>query len=233
MRTVLTTTFALFLLAAPPAADACSMAEGYKVPTTLELVQRSDAIVLARVGDAIPATDKFGLGQLILKPEALIAGSALPGELRITGYHGDDQMRAIPSDPFELARANPGAFTGGCNRYVFNRGMLLLLFLKHSETGQVEVIDASFARTLEDVPNADSLWVRAVRYYAGVARLPAAERKKAMTAEANRLRATGSRDDALLAADIARQIKRKRTQNYDLGSGTSTLVGSWPQFIRL
>lgn len=215
MRTVLTTTFALFLLAAPAAADACSMAEGYNVPTTLELVQRSDAIVLARVGDAIPATDKFGLGQLILKPEALIAGSALPGELRITGYHGDDQMRAIPSDPFELARANPGAFTGGCNRYVFNRGMLLLLFLKHSETGQVEVIDASFARTLEDVPNADSLWVRAVRYYAGVARLPAAERKKAMTAEANRLRATGSRDDALLAADIARQIKRKRTQNYD------------------
>lgn len=93
--------------------------------------------------------------------------------------------------------------------------MLLLLFLEKDEAGKMRVIDASFARTLEDVPGADSLWVRAVRYYAGVARLPRDQRKQAMKAEMARLRATGLKDDALLAADINRQVKRKRTQNYD------------------
>lgn len=38
-------------------ANACSMVEGYKVPTTLELVEQADAIVLARVGDEIPSNE--------------------------------------------------------------------------------------------------------------------------------------------------------------------------------
>ena len=212
---MLTAAVALLALSVAGTASACSMAEGYKVPMALELVQQADTIVLARVGDEIPSKEKFGMGELILKPEVLIAGTALPTELRIRGYYGDAKVQPTPSDPDELAKVNPDALTGGCNRYIFNRGMLLLLFVTHDAAGKPDIIDASFARTLEDVPSADSLWVRAVRYYAQVARLPHAERKKAMATEVARLRATGDREDGLLANDIERQIKRKRTQNYD------------------
>lgn len=215
MRIIPTAAVAFLAIALPDPATACSMIEGYKVPTTLELVEQADAIVLARVGDEIPTKEEHGFGELVLEPEVLVAGDSLPTELRIRGYHATDRFQPTPSNPKELAEANPDAFAGACNRYVFNRGMLLLLFLERGEVGQMDVINASFARTLEDVPNADSLWVRAVRYYADIARLPRGERKQAMKAEVERLRSTGNSDDALLAADIQRQIKRKRTQNYD------------------
>lgn len=205
----------LLVIVAPDPATACSMVDGYQVPTTLELVEQAEAIVLARVGDEIPTKEEYGLGEIELRPEVLIAGSTMPSEIRIRGYHGKGRLQPTPSDPNELSKANPDAFWGGCNRYVFNRGMLLLLFLKRDEAGRMNVIDASFARTLEDVPNAESLWVRAVRYYATVAPLPRDARKAAMKAEIARLRATGNKDDALLAADIDRQVRRKRTQNYD------------------
>ena len=202
-------------VAFPTLGEACSMAEGYKVPTTLELVQKSRAIVLARVTGRIQPKEDFDRGEIILTPELLVAGTTIPGELRNRRLLWKDGRRPTRSDPKELARANPDAFSGGCNRYVFDQGMLLLIFVDQKPDGSHNVIDASFARTLEDVPDANALWVRAVRYYAGVVRLPKSAQKAAMQAEVARLRATGVADDELLAADIARQIKRKRTQNYD------------------
>jgi hypothetical protein len=93
--------------------------------------------------------------------------------------------------------------------------MLLLLFLKHDESGKWIIISAPFARTAEDVPDKSSPWVRAVAFYASVAKLPKDERKAKMLAERERLLATGDLTDSLLARDINRQIKGKRTQNYD------------------
>ena len=51
----------------------------------------------------------------------------MPARLQIFGHLGTDRFQATPSDPNELHKANPDAFMGGCNRYVFKRGMLLLL----------------------------------------------------------------------------------------------------------
>lgn len=191
------------------------MVRGYQVPTTLELAERADAIILARVTKEIPNKEEEWKGQLSLLPETLIAGESLPTEIRIEGSFGDDRHQPTTSDPNELATANPDAFAGACNRYIFNRGMLLLLFLKKDSRGQLQVIDSAFARTLEDVPNAESLWVRAVRYYAMVVKLPTNARREAMNAERNRLRGTGNRQDAILAADIDRQMRKKRMQNFD------------------
>jgi hypothetical protein len=196
-------------------AQACSMAAGYKTPTTLELVAGSDSIVLARVGAAIGDGSGPDQTSVELIPEQLVAGTEMPARLQIFGHLGTDRFQATPSDPNELHKANPDAFMGGCNRYVFKRGMLLLLFLRKMPDGSFRIVSSAFARTLEDVPDADAPWVRAVRYYNSVARLPKKEAKTLMQAERERLEATGDPVDALLAKDIGRQISGKRSQNFD------------------
>lgn len=195
---------------------ACSMLQGYKVPTTLELVEAADAIVLARVDGEIRASGESRMGKIQLSPEKLLYGSELPKTgLTFRGYLQTRDMIPTNSDPYELAQANPDAFWGFCNRYVFRKDMLLLLFLQKQKDGSYVIIDASFARTLEDVPDENAPWVRAVQFYSTVAREPKAVRKQKLLAEQARLTATGNPTDSLIAKDIGRQIKGKRTQNYD------------------
>ncbi|UKK84958.1 hypothetical protein L7H23_02300 [Sphingopyxis sp. BSN-002] len=204
-----------------PVAQACSVIPGYKVPTALELAASSEAIVLARVGKAIAGNEDDFMGAFEIVPETLIYGTTLPGPLTmqgsiaVNGRLGGTNIPVTPSDPDELAKANPDAFSGACNRYVFNEGMLLLLFLKRGDDGKPQVISYPFARTKEDVADANAPWVRAVRFYSSVAHDPKEVRKQKMLAERDRLIATGDPIDALLAKDIERQIKGKRTQNFD------------------
>ena len=61
----------------------------------------------------------------------------------------------------------------------------------------------------------DSLWVKAVRFYVEVAALPVAERRRALVARRDQLRAASDLNSKLLAADIDRQIERKRIPPYD------------------
>lgn len=208
-------------IAAAPLAHACSVVPGYKVPIALELAASSDAIVLARVGKALPEKEDDFMGSIEVVPETLIYGSTLPETLTMPGYvvmngHiGDTRVPVTPSDPDELAQANPDAFSGACNRYAFDEGMLLLLFLERGKDGKLQVMSNAFARTMEDVADANAPWARAVRFYASVARDPKDVRKQKMLAERDRLIATGDRIDALLAKDIERQLKARRTQNFD------------------
>jgi len=200
------------LLPSAPAA-ACSMAPGYRVPTSLELAERADTILLGTVESALPGPE-HDLGQVIVRPTLLLKGSALPAEVKFRGYISNEWARAIPSDSRDLKNPNPGALTGGCVRYVFDRSMLLLLFLERRD-GVLVLAPYSFARSAEDVPSADSLWVRAVRFYAEVAALPVAERRRALVARRDQLRAASDPESKLLAEDIDRQIKRKRIPPYD------------------
>lgn len=212
------TVFAAILLSGTSTAfpaHSCSMTAGYKVPTTLELAASAESIVLARVGDALPAEEGDIFGKLTLTPETLVYGGALPEKLTLDGYLNGGRLIATNSDPNELSRANPDAFWGGCNRYVFRKGMLLLLFLARQKDGSLAIRNDSFARTLEDVPDESAPWVRAVRFYAEISRYPKDVRRRKMSAEHDRLQGTGDSVDALLAMDIERQISGKRTQNYD------------------
>jgi hypothetical protein len=197
------------------ASHACSVVYGYKVPTSIELAASADTIILARAIEQLPSKNNYDLGEIKLAPENLISGSILPSDITIRVYFENDRIRSTNSNENELAKANPDAFRGGCNRYVFRKGMLLLLFLKRDENGDWSIISAPFARTQEDVPDKHAPWVRAVTFYASVARLPKDERKQRLIAERDRLLATGDPIDALLARDIRRQLKGKRTQNYD------------------
>lgn len=202
-------------LAGAVPAVACSVVEGYKVPTSIELARQADTILLARVRQWTGPQKNPPIGELQLVPETLIAGAQLPGPLRIEGHHGAGMWQPVSSDPMNLRDANPGAFTGGCNRYVFARGSLLLLFLHRSDDGALRIINAPFARTLEDVPDADAPWVRAVRLYDAVADLPAAERRVRLIEERARLRASGDWTDRIIADDITRQLQGGRTMNHD------------------
>lgn len=203
------------LLSVGGAAQACSVVPGYKVPTTMELVNQADSIILARVGAPIAGRSDGVVGYLTLQPELLVAGETMPPISEIYGNLGSKGWSATPSNPNELAQANPDAFRGGCNRYTFDEEMLLLLFVDRRSTRSWEIISAPFARTLEDVPDANALWVRAVRFYSTLRGLRRSERDLLMQAERTRLLASGDPHDALLAADILHQMRGGRTQNFD------------------
>lgn len=216
-----TAVLAVPLLAAAPAA-ACSVVSSYRVPTNLELVERADTIVLATVerddptptnGQDMPPSMRMGL---IVRPTVLLKGPALPGELRLRAYLSDDPRMVVASNPRELLNPNPGALIGGCTRYTFRQGMQLVLFLERDPQGQLQMASYPFARSAEDVPSPDAPWVKAVRLYVEIAALPEGQRRAALTARRDALRAqTADPDAALLAEDVDRQLSRRRIPPYD------------------
>jgi hypothetical protein len=196
---------AAFVSLAAPAA-ACSMAPGYRVPTTLELVEEADAIVLARVDTGVPAGPPYVEGRgLVLAPLVLLKGDALPGQIEMSGWLEAGEARATRSDPAELVEANPDAFDGGCNRYIFARGMTLLLFLSQKD-GKTRQISYPFARTAEDVVSPDARWVALVREYVAVAALPKAARDTQLAARRDALRSKPDADSQAIAAEIDRAL---------------------------
>ena len=213
--------FALLGLTLLPALQAapvvaCSVVSGYRVPTNLELAERADLVLLGTAERDVPGAADYDIGQVVVRPVALLKGEGLPAEVRIRGYLSDDPNRVVASDPRDLLNPNPGALTGGCTRYVYHRGMLLLLFLQRDEHGQLALAPYPFARSAEDVASADAPWVHAVRLYVEIAALPEGERRAALTARRDALRArTTEPDAALLAEDIDRQIRGRRIQPYD------------------
>lgn len=200
--------FVAALVSAAVPAAACSVREGYRIPTTLELAAQADAIVLAKVegGSSVPgpASD----AGLTLAPVLAIKGQ-LPARLTMPGWLESGRARATRSDPGELAQANPDAFGGACNRYIFARGMTLLLFLKR-DGATWRVISAPFARTAEDVRSFDARWVKAVREYVAVAALPKSAQRARLIARRDLLRSKTDADSRAIAADMDRELAGPR-----------------------
>ena len=215
LRLALLASALLPIFAAAPA-TACSVIPGYRVPTNLELAERADLILLGTAESHAPSAREHDLGDVVIRPVALLKGESLPAELRVGGYLSDDPRRVVASDPRDLFNPNPGALSGGCRRYVFRRGMLLLLILERNEEGGFRLAPYPFARTAEDVPSPDAPWARAVRLYVEIAARPEAERRGALEARRDALRAaSGDPDAALLAHDIDRQLRRRRIPPHD------------------
>ena len=202
-------TFALSLLAMPPAL-ACSVGPSYRVPNTQQLAQAADLIVLARVEGA---TGKGLESTTILKPTVLLKGTALPSRLTLQGWMQGTVIEnyTLPaptrSDPAELVQPNDDALMGGCTRYIFARGMTLLVFYQRDK-GQWRFMSYPFARVSEDVPSGSSRWVRAVREHIAIARLPATARRPAMRTRADEL-ARGTADERAIARDMRRLLATK------------------------
>ncbi|WP_422058215.1 hypothetical protein [Sphingomonas sp.] len=198
---------------AAPAAYACSVAPGYRVPSTLELVEQSDAIIVAQPFDQRTAADG--------EPEIRFASLAI---LKRASGGNDDRDRIFvdmpgvlepetsaprSSDPRDLVRAHPDAYRGGCVRTTFHPKNWVLLFLKRDGDGY-RVISYPFARTAEETALPDSRWLKAVREYIAIAALPPAARHARMEVRRDILKARGDADSLAIAADIARELASPR-----------------------
>lgn len=209
MRSLL---IALTLLAAP-AAHACSVAPGYRVPTTLELVAQADAIIVAQPFDHRATAE--GAPEIVFASLVILKGA--PGrevkDDRIVAYAPGilsvEEQPARPSDPRALVRAHPEAYEGGCVRTTFHPKQWVVLFLKR-EGDDYRVISYPFARTAEDTALPDSRWLKAVREYIAIAALPPAARRARMEVRRDLLKARGDADSLAIAADIARELAGPR-----------------------
>lgn len=195
-------------------AQACSVLASYRVPTTLQLVEQADAIVLARVVDNGPSTfEPFARvgGRLArLVPFAVLKGDYSGQRVAFADASLElpsAGLRATPSDPRNLVDANPDVFSGSCNRLVFRKGMIVVAFLKRNGKGFVPFAPA-FSRALEDVPNANALWVKAVRMYAAVAAKPKSLRRQEMRRQRDSLQfELNDPDSRLLALELDRTLQ--------------------------
>jgi hypothetical protein len=151
----------LSLLLCSPA-NACSVMASYYVPANYDLVGMADAIVIAtprqrrnwHIGSA-PEGVQFEIVQVI-------AGQNVTEAVNVYGARCADT---------ELVNAHSESFSGACNRYRFPTERLYILFLNETPDGW-RAISAPFARTHEDIPGPDSLWVWAIEQYLSVVALP-------------------------------------------------------------
>lgn len=194
-------------------AQACSPSASYRVPSNLELVEQADMIVLARVVDNGPSEfESFsrmgGHGARLvpfrtLKGDHLIRKIVFPDAVLALP---SGRLRATPSDPRNLVDANPDAFSGSCNRYVFRKGMIVVAFLKRDRMDYVPFAPA-FSRALEDVPTSNALWVKAVRMYVAIAAMPKSMRRQAMRRQMGYLNGElNDPDSRLLALELGRTL---------------------------
>lgn len=214
MRQRILIALAASLALAPPAA-ACSVEDGYRAPSGLELAERADAVILGVVedgpsdGNQVWGADAASDPPMVVRVVSVLKGGPLPERIRLTGMLLPDHLSA-PSHPLELQRAHPNAFAGSCTRFVFSRGSTILFFLEQ-RGGRLATADHPFARVAEDVASADARWVKAVRLYIEIAALPEAERGAALLARQATLRArTDDADAQAIADDIARQPRTPR-----------------------
>jgi hypothetical protein len=199
---------ALILAAAPAAALACTPAPGYRVPTNLELAEAADAIVLGQVvGGTEDGLDDAP--QIVVHPltayKGLIPGQDFPlhGMSLATGALA---RYAEPSDPLELEKAHPAAYSGSCVRTVFAPGATVLFFLDRREGAWVPA-GGPFSRWAEDVAGEDAPWAQLARFYARLAPLPEEERKALLEAERDALLArTDDQVAQVMGGDIDRQL---------------------------
>jgi len=199
---------ALALALAPAAAEACTPAPEYRVPSNLELVGAAETIVLAKVvGGTAPSNDPEAMS-ITIRPLEAIKGDMPQGDITLRGPGlatiGGFQL----SNPYEFREAHPDAYAGACNRYLFPLGTTALFFLRTDHEGMwAAATGGAFTRWAEDVPDAQAPWVQLVRLYAVAASLPEADRGPFLEDEREALMArTGEPLAQLMADDIAHQI---------------------------
>ncbi|RYG85719.1 MAG: hypothetical protein EON59_11610 [Alphaproteobacteria bacterium] len=201
---------ALIVAALPLPALACSVADGYRVPTNLELAQDAELILLGKVMGV--ESGKEGVPQshaLLVQPLSAIKGELPAGMVKLPGIGllADPRFLAL-SNPYDLIDAHPLSYIGGCIRYMFPQGSTVLFFLKPGQTaGSWAPSGGPFSRWAEDVPADGGPWTTLSAIYARAGTLPAADREALLESEHAALSARTDDPVALLmAADIARQI---------------------------
>jgi hypothetical protein len=189
-------------------AAACSAAEGYRIPTNFELVEKAELIVLARIIGTMPsdgATDPAD-SYVLIEPIKVLKGDAPAGPLKLFGQT-DWNGNPIPSMPTVLRSSHFSAGLGACIRVFYPTQGLVLAMFERGPEGLMQVSDA-WARAVEDVEAEDGLWVRAVEEYLAVQR-SAANGNMREAVEARRRQLLDRRDVAgqAMASDLGDHLR--------------------------
>ncbi len=220
----------------PATGYACSPSADFRGPlTNFELAEQADLIFVGRLVKSV-GNDNFE-PMILVKPETLLKGKALPKTAQIRGYLSDRiiseggksfRSKASPSDPFDIWRPHSEVWSGSCSRYSFNQNSLVVLFFDN-ENGKLEWLDPTFARGAEDVPDDKALWVRAVKLYADISQLPKDKQRSALSNEMTKLRSAANRnsEEILLADDIERQLANCGPVSYFSPSDTVCGKSQW------
>src|SRR5689334_16024883 len=116
----------LFASLAVPA-SACSVVEGYHIPTNIELIDKADLVVLAEVVGGPDTLDDIDPEKVfeplvVLKPIRAIKGEA-PSELKVWGYFELKGQR-FPAAPTALDTPHPTTMMGACVRQGYTMNTL-------------------------------------------------------------------------------------------------------------
>jgi hypothetical protein len=158
-------------LATSGAARACSVGADYFIPLNYDLVRMADSIVLARRDGRSYREQSSALYALRFEVVQTIVGERGPYEVVVRDFWGDDDPERLArrSDHASLSAVHPDVHSGPCDRVSFPEDALFVFFLTYD--GSWELLDFPMARTREDVPGMDSLWVWAIQHYAAIAAL--------------------------------------------------------------
>jgi len=152
-------------------AKACSIGRDYFVPLNFDLVRLADSIVLARPAEAsYSAQEPFQHRRRFDVIETL-AGEAAPDQVELLVMWGAEAPERVVrrSDHASLGSVHPDVHSGPCDRVSFPDDATFVFFLQND--GDWQVADFPMARTREDVPGRESLWVWAIGHYAQIAAL--------------------------------------------------------------
>ena len=149
----------ILLLQSEKMAFACSLARGAFLQSNFELIDSSDAIVVATAIREERADSSFD-SKIEFEVEAVLKGA--PGKI-VIGY--GEFGEPVPSDPEEILHANPEAYMGPCVRRTFESGGKYILTLHSSEDGAYVVSGDAFSRQSEDYFGPHSNWERVIRKY--------------------------------------------------------------------
>lgn len=140
-------------------AEACSLSPGTFLQSNFELVDASDAIVVARAKRETGSEGLYG-SQIEFEVTETLKGT--PGNVVYGGgWLGDP----YPSDPDNLQSANPGAYSGSCVRLEYRLDDTYVLMLQQNVDGRFVVSGDPFSRLNEDDFGPSSTWRRAIDQY--------------------------------------------------------------------
>lgn len=149
----------VIVLGVPVAAQACSPVRGYIRPTSFELLQVADAVVVARAGSG--GALEYGPGRAAtFQPEFSIKGP-LPDRIASWGVIGE----VVPSDPAAVGQPHPDSMRGACIRQTFTVGARYVLFLDRDPDGIYRIVGQPFTPVAEDYAGEASPWVKTLRAY--------------------------------------------------------------------
>lgn len=147
-------------------ANACSLWPGAFIQSNFEMIDASDAIVVARAARKLPG--RYQSDKIVFEVETVLKGSPAHEVVDVSARFG----QPTPSDPKDILKPNSEALRGGCDRSVYRRGDRYVLMLREdSEEGLVVGGDA-FSRINEDDFGPDSMWRRAINIYLSIQKNP-------------------------------------------------------------